>query len=289
MQTASNSPDRQPVAALRAPVAVVVGALAGCATAAANWLLVVAWESARARVIAPGPASSAELLTLTVGSVAQGIVVWLTLCAVLEVAALLPGRIGGRARQWSDRITPAAARRLAALLLGIGVGVGVGPTQALATAGRAGQPVASAMDSPRAGSPAASPMDSPRAGGAAAPGGVATPAPSAGFDAATAPGFIPTAPRVRPQHDPGLISPRPRTDADESARVVVLRGDSLWSIAADHLGAGASDAEVAAAWPAWFAANRQTIGDDPDRLLPGQLLRIPDAAELAGAGSEVTP
>ena len=36
------------------------------------------------------------------------------------MAALLPGRVGRGARQWSDRITPAAARRLAAVVLGVG-------------------------------------------------------------------------------------------------------------------------------------------------------------------------
>ncbi len=53
------------------------------------------------------------------------------------------------------------------------------------------------------------------------------------------------------------------------------RGDSLWSIAARHLGPGASDAEIARAWPAWFAENRDVVGDDPDLILPGQVLRPP--------------
>ena len=54
------------------------------------------------------------------------------------------------------------------------------------------------------------------------------------------------------------------------------RGDTLWSIAARHLGPDASDAEIARAWPAWFEANRGVVGDDPDLLRPGQVLRAPE-------------
>ena len=54
------------------------------------------------------------------------------------------------------------------------------------------------------------------------------------------------------------------------------RGDTLWSIAARRLGEGATDAEVAAAWPRWYAANRDVVGPDPDLLLPGQVLHAPE-------------
>ncbi|MDM7853981.1 LysM peptidoglycan-binding domain-containing protein [Cellulomonas alba] len=63
--------------------------------------------------------------------------------------------------------------------------------------------------------------------------------------------------------------------AARAATVVVRRGDSLWRIAARHLPPGADDATIAAAWPAWYAANRDTIGDDPGLLLPGQVLAVP--------------
>ena len=78
---------------------------------------------------------------------------------------------------------------------------------------------------------------------------------------------------MRPQADAGLLGSRARFAAE--AEVVVHRGDSLWSIAAHHLGPDAGDAEVARAWPQWFAANRDRIGDDPDLILPGQILRVP--------------
>jgi nucleoid-associated protein YgaU len=50
---------------------------------------------------------------------------------------------------------------------------------------------------------------------------------------------------------------------------------------ARHLGPDATDAEVAAQWPRWHAANRSVIGDDPDLLLPGQVLRAPHAEGVA--------
>ncbi|MGB5952895.1 MAG: hypothetical protein WBG57_10355 [Ornithinimicrobium sp.] len=64
----------------------------------------------------------------------------------------------------------------------------------------------------------------------------------------------------------------------ESAHVVVLRGDSLWDLAATELGPRASTDEIAARWPAWYQANRVTIGPDPDTILPGQILTIPGRA-----------
>jgi nucleoid-associated protein YgaU len=57
--------------------------------------------------------------------------------------------------------------------------------------------------------------------------------------------------------------------------VTVAPGDSLWLIAARRLGADASQGEVAAAWPRWYAANRDVIGPDPNLIHPGQRLRTP--------------
>ncbi|MFJ2520091.1 LysM peptidoglycan-binding domain-containing protein [Cellulosimicrobium cellulans] len=63
--------------------------------------------------------------------------------------------------------------------------------------------------------------------------------------------------------------------ADEPREVVVVRGDSLWSIAARHLPDGASDAQVADAVQRWYAANVGVVGDDPDLVRPGQVLVAP--------------
>ena len=56
--------------------------------------------------------------------------------------------------------------------------------------------------------------------------------------------------------------------------MVVRDGDCLWTIAAEVL--DSDDAQhVDAYWRAIFRMNRSVIGGDPDRLLPGQVLRLP--------------
>lgn len=57
--------------------------------------------------------------------------------------------------------------------------------------------------------------------------------------------------------------------------VVVLRGDSLWAIAARHLPTGSSAARIDAAWRRVYALNRAVVGADPDTLQPGQILHVP--------------
>ncbi len=57
-------------------------------------------------------------------------------------------------------------------------------------------------------------------------------------------------------------------------RVVVRRGDSLWSIAEATLRPGASAARVAAGVHRIHTANASTIGDDPDLIFPGQRLWV---------------
>jgi nucleoid-associated protein YgaU len=61
----------------------------------------------------------------------------------------------------------------------------------------------------------------------------------------------------------------------DPAEVVVRPGDSLWRIAEQHLPAEAPPTAVAAAWPQWWSANRAVVGDDPDLLVPGQVLQVP--------------
>jgi hypothetical protein len=61
---------------------------------------------------------------------------------------------------------------------------------------------------------------------------------------------------------------------------VVVRGDCLWTIAAQRLstsGAPVTDAEIAQAVQSWWSANADVIGPNPDLILPGQVLRAPQA------------
>jgi hypothetical protein len=45
------------------------------------------------------------------------------------------------------------------------------------------------------------------------------------------------------------------------------------------LGPGVSDLDIALQWPRWHEANRGVIGQDPDALLPGQILQPPRAGQ----------
>ncbi len=294
MQTASNSTKRHETRTIAyAAVRVIVVAAASLVVGSvAAWILAMAWIAARANVTAPGPASADELLALGAATLALAIAGWLVLGTVLEVLARVPGRVGRAAQVWADRLTPALARRVAAFVLGVGVGVAGGPSQAVASP-RPSTTAASVADpgfvptqsapgvsvpdpgfSPAPPSPTFSPAADPRP-----PRPSPRQPPRVSHPEPTAPGFTPTAPRVRPQADPGLLGGRvaPSTDRE----VVVHRGDTLWSIAAHHLGAQASDAEIARAWPRWFDLNRDLIGDDPDLILPGQILRVPGADQTA--------
>ncbi len=76
--------------------------------------------------------------------------------------------------------------------------------------------------------------------------------------------------------DPGWEEPAGPTPTDAGAHVVAP-GESLWSITADLLGAGASTAEVTEAWPSLYAANSHEVGADPDLIRPGQVLDLPVA------------
>ncbi|MFW6091404.1 MAG: LysM peptidoglycan-binding domain-containing protein, partial [Actinomycetota bacterium] len=71
------------------------------------------------------------------------------------------------------------------------------------------------------------------------------------------------------------LAPAPVRETDPGDEVVVQRGDTLWAIAARHLGPDATVAEIAAEWPRWYATNRTVIGDDPDLILPGTILHPP--------------
>lgn len=117
--------------------------------------------------------------------------------------------------------------------------------------------------------------------GAAVLAGTATPAGAAGDDSAILAGLsLPdrsvTTSNVRHRPTPSGRVPRTvATRPDPAPRDHVVRpGDSLWSIAEAAPGAGAKDVEER--WRAIWAANRDVIGDDPDLILPGQRLRLPE-------------
>lgn len=78
---------------------------------------------------------------------------------------------------------------------------------------------------------------------------------------------------------PPEVAPPP-SDLQPASRYTVVAGDCLWRIASRVLttagGAEPNSAEIARFWPRIYEANRQIIGDDPDLILVGQVLLIPE-------------
>ncbi|ADG75213.1 Peptidoglycan-binding lysin domain protein [Cellulomonas flavigena DSM 20109] len=118
------------------------------------------------------------------------------------------------------------------------------------------------------GAPAPTPDDRTTVGTAAP----TTSAPAAVAPAVAGAATVPVSAPVPPPE----TAPPPTADAPVGT-VEVRAGDSLWGLAARSLGPGATDAQIAAEWPRWYAANASTIGPDPDVLLPGQVLVVPTA------------
>jgi hypothetical protein len=71
--------------------------------------------------------------------------------------------------------------------------------------------------------------------------------------------------------------------------LVVEPGDSLWAIAQERLGAGATPQQVAEEVERIHALNRGRIADDPNLLFPGQELRLAAPAAQAPASPQPAP
>ncbi|MFD7457899.1 MULTISPECIES: transglycosylase family protein [unclassified Streptomyces] len=77
----------------------------------------------------------------------------------------------------------------------------------------------------------------------------------------------------------------PQSRAGKAEMYTVVRGDTLSAIAEEQ--------RVKGGWQGLFAANRTTIGTDPDLILPGQRLSLagkaPDTATTAGSAPKTEP
>lgn len=191
---------------------------------------------------------------------------WLLLSLLLTAAAGLPGALGRAAGRSRDALTPLVVRRWAALAVGLAapVGVAVPAAATVATATESGEGTKGA---------AAPTLDRP--------GFVVTDERDESVQETRAdrPGWTPQQPTTRSRAQADLVSGR--APDEPSGEVVVRRGDSLWSVTARALGPGATDLDIAAAWPLWYDANRDVIGDDPDLIHPGTRLRAPADVEAA--------
>jgi nucleoid-associated protein YgaU len=162
---------------------------------------------------------------------------WGVLGLTLTAVSALPGLVGRIARVAVRALLPAGARRTAAVVLGLGLGVAA---PLLVT----GPPLG------------------------------ATPVAAAAPSVSPVPDWPATAEPVATDAVPDWPGTSPA-----SGEHVVVRGDCLWHIAAARLleehGRAPTDGEVATAVHAWWTANADVIGPDPDLLLPGQVLRAP--------------
>ncbi|MGN6330748.1 MAG: LysM peptidoglycan-binding domain-containing protein [Motilibacteraceae bacterium] len=281
-------------------VAVVL-VLLGVGLRALLWL----GAPAAAAVAAPDPAGFDDLIALASADAAAAVLIWLcagvALCALVEAA----GRQGGALEALAAATTPSPLRRMVAALLSAGL-VGAG-----ALAGTAAPALAAPLDPHRAPVPALvrvlpvpdldRPVSAPALPAAGLPDGgppaAGRPAvglpevdrplaqPGTGTQGASEQSVPlswtpdrPAAPPRRVRQPPVHLvasAPGPLAGIDQDDVVAVRPGDSLWTLTTRHLGPGATAAQVADAWPRWWAANRDVIGDDPDLLRPGQLLRPP--------------
>jgi hypothetical protein len=181
---------------------------------------------------------------------------WLTLSVAICAAGHLAGRRAGIGRCVPRRLGRFVDAVVTAGLVGVVLSGAVAPASAAARG-----PAVSASSHRAVG---ADPLDWP---------GLTDRPPARPPDASP-----PSQPRHRASRV-GLVAASPRRADDGDRAVTVVSGDSLWSIAAAHLGRDATPAEIAAAWPRWYAANRRVVGDDPTLIRPGQRLRPPPAPE----------
>jgi resuscitation-promoting factor RpfA len=79
----------------------------------------------------------------------------------------------------------------------------------------------------------------------------------------------------------------PPAEPEPPTGVVVRAGQCLWSIAADLLPARSTDEEITRGWHLLHRVNAARIGTDPDLILPGTHLVVPDLS--AAPDREETP
>lgn len=240
-------------------------AVTGCGYLVVSLLLHWSTAGLVLQVQATGPAPLDAQIGLTAAAAGWLVLTWLGISTLLALATVgAAGHRRPRLHRVAERVAPALVRRAAAALLGAGLGAGV------AGGALSGTLAAYAGDGAR---PAATAT-------AAAPSGAL--APDLDRPADLLPGWTPDRPApTRPPASPSgvhLVATVPIAGRAPSDEVVVRRGDTLWDIAARHLGGDASAAEVAAEWPRWHRANQAVIGPRPDHILPGLRLRPPAAA-----------
>jgi len=254
------SPGRsRPVATDSTSAAAIAAiALAGAsllAAAAMGSIFLGTVHDAWAAIAAAGPAGPADGILLMVGLGGTLLSLWLGLGLTLSALSALPGALGHLSRQLAARVAPAAVRKVVAFVLGTTLTAAFIPGTAVAGNGH---------ETPRSALVAAARHR------VEAVSGLAGAAPDASFRFISDPSPVTDAKQAAPSPQWSLETPEP-----PAGTVVVLRGDTLWSIAAHHLRPATTAVDIDAEWHRWHTANRAVIGADPNLILPGQQLRPP--------------
>jgi nucleoid-associated protein YgaU len=246
---------------------VVPGALA-IASAVLGWAAAAPIGAVRA----PGPAPVDALVALGAAVACAGLLAMAAVGATVTLAVAVTGQLVGRWADLAHLLTPHVVRAAVGLVVGVTVVGGQGCLVKLTAHPVTVASAAKVSVAPTGERPGRTPQ---------LPPGWSPDRPAAG------PGDDGHRGRRAPDVHLDASKPTVRGSATRSERagsgsvtrlatVVVQRGDTLWDIAARHLGPGGNNARVAAEWPRWHAANRSTIGPDPNLILPGQRLRVPD-------------
>jgi hypothetical protein len=186
--------------------------------------------------------------------------VWIAIAVAVSVIAQAPGRLGRAAGVVADHVAPVVIRRAVHAVFGLSLAAA--PVLAPAAAASTAQPVAVTAGTPAMSLTSLPSLDRPGT-----------------FDIDPPVVAEPAAPDPAPDPEPDSTS-EPMPDPSPGATYVVKRGDTLWAIAARHLPSPASAGEIANAWPQWYKANRDVIGDDPNLIFPGQVLQAPALSDV---------
>ncbi|SOD73109.1 hypothetical protein SAMN05892883_2403 [Jatrophihabitans sp. GAS493] len=244
--------------------------------------------------------SGADLVAAKLAGCALWLIaIWFGLGILAALGTALPGAAGRTLQIAASRLLPRAMLRLVAGASGLGVLLAPVAAQASTPAPPAavqsviGSSVATPLPAPAlptdpTSAPTPIATTTPRLTIPSPSPNAATPSPAVHPTATPTPAATPRGstaaiPATPTAGQPGSTPPTPvrpvtaKTDAPKTQErsVTVAPGDSLWLIAAHRLGASASNEQIAAEWPRWYAANAAAIGTDPGLIHPGSVLQAP--------------
>ena len=256
------------------PIAAVALAAVSLVVAAAVGSIFLSTSSDAWRAIAAaGPASPADGILIVVALGGALLSLWVGLGTALSALSALPGALGQASTLLAARIAPTAVRKVVAFVLGTALSAALVPGTAVARTGHEAPRAAVVASAQYAAGALGSAVDSaPNASFSLVSDAVHT---SNTIHAIHARNETDRAPA--PSWSPERSTPSANSE-DRVVELVVHRGDSLWSIAARHLGPAATTSQIDAEWHRWFAANRLVIGNDPNTIRPGQVLSSPTSA-----------